>query len=66
MQKGIPLLAPYLGRICKMSLISGRIADLWKIIETVLFQNPAMKITTPQNPLDPQVQCLLFLKTWKD
>ena len=52
MQKGIPLLA-HLEHIYIMSLISGRIADLWKIVKTVLFQNPPMKITTPQNPLDP-------------
>ena len=50
MQKGIPLLAPRLERIYKMSLVSSHIADPWKI---VLFQNLAMKITTPQNPLDP-------------
>ena len=53
MQKGIPLLAPRLERIYKMSLVSGRIADPWKIVKIVLFQNLAMKITTPQNPLDP-------------
>ena len=54
MQKGIPLLAPRLERIYKMSLVSsGRIADPWKIVKIFLFQNLAMKITTPQNPLDP-------------
>ena len=53
MQKGIPLLAPHLERIHKMSLISGRIADPWKVVKTVLFQNPARNITKAQNTLDP-------------
>ena len=52
LQKGISLLATPLERIYKMSLISGRIADSWKNIETAFIPNPARKATTQQNPLD--------------
>ena len=40
MQKGIPLLAPRLERIYKMSLVSGHIADTWKIVKIIFISKP--------------------------